>query len=96
MRYVPEDEAQEVRELLEENDIAYFETHAGYWGISVPAIWAKREDQFDRARELIEKYQDKEPNTFEKSLKLGNSEGKLRQFGTVSWKTPFTSLFTLG
>ena len=78
MRYVPEDEAQEVRELLEENDIAYFETHAGYWGISVPAIWAKREDQFDLARELIEKYQVQRTKHLREEFKIRKQRGETK------------------
>ena len=57
MRDVPEDEAQDVRELLEENNIEFFETHAGNWGISLPAIWVKHKEQFEFARELLDSYQ---------------------------------------
>lgn len=56
MRNVPEDEALEVRELLENNEIEYFETHAGNWGMSMPALWVKNNEQFEQARVLIETY----------------------------------------
>ena len=42
MRHVPEDEAQEVRELLASNKIEFFETFAGNWGVSMPALWLKK------------------------------------------------------
>ncbi|MEE3087569.1 MAG: DUF6164 family protein, partial [Pseudomonadota bacterium] len=35
MRDVPDDEAEEVRELLTQNKITFFETFAGNWGISM-------------------------------------------------------------
>ena len=57
MRYVPEDEAQEVRDLLRESDIEFFETFAGNWSISVPALWIRRDEQFEKARKIIEEYQ---------------------------------------
>ncbi|NQV71101.1 MAG: hypothetical protein HQ498_13835 [Pseudohongiella sp.] len=57
MRGVPEDEAEEVRELLNTNEIEFFETSGGNWGISLPALWLKRQDQFDLARELLDGYQ---------------------------------------
>lgn len=57
MRHVPDDEAQEVRDLLERNNIEYFETFAGNWGISLPALWLKREEQFPEARKLLDEYQ---------------------------------------
>ena len=57
MRNVPDDEAQEVRELLDEHNIEYFETFAGNWGISMPALWIKDNERFAEARELLDAYQ---------------------------------------
>ncbi len=57
MRHVPDDEAKEVRELLDQHGIEYFETFVGNWGISMPAIWLKDEKRFDEARELLDAYQ---------------------------------------
>ena len=57
MRHVPEDEAAEVRELLETNQIEFFETYAGSWGISLPALWLKNESQYAQARALLDDYQ---------------------------------------
>ncbi len=56
---VPQDEADEVRALLHENGIDFYETHAGRWGISVAAIWLRDEQghQAERALALIETYQ---------------------------------------
>jgi hypothetical protein len=55
---VPDEEAAEVRKLLSDNGIDYYETPAGNWGISVPAIWLKRADQVETARELLTGYQE--------------------------------------
>ena len=57
LRNVPEDEAEEVRALLELNDIDFYETSAGNWGISMPAIWIRREEQFEPASNLLLQYQ---------------------------------------
>lgn len=57
MNGVPDDEAEEVRELLASNGIDYYETSAGNWGISVAAIWLRDESQHQQARSLIEEYQ---------------------------------------
>lgn len=59
LNHVPEDEAEEVRELLVEHRIRFYETSAGRWGISLAAIWVRDEDedQLARAREVIERYQ---------------------------------------
>lgn len=57
LRNVPDDEAEEIRELLTKNGITYYETPGGNWGISMPAIWLQNEDQLQRAEYLIQKYQ---------------------------------------
>ncbi|MDQ7074327.1 MAG: DUF6164 family protein [Gammaproteobacteria bacterium] len=54
---VPLDEADEVRILLEEHQVDFYETTAGRWGISLAAIWLKEETQLERAKNLIAKYQ---------------------------------------
>lgn len=54
---VPEDEAEDIRELLSKNGIDYYETHAGRWGISVAGIWLKDDTQLETAQRLINDYQ---------------------------------------
>ena len=58
LRFVPEDEAQDIRELLSENGIDYYETSAGILGISMPALWLKDDSQLEAARSLIDQYQE--------------------------------------
>lgn len=55
---VPEDEADEIRQLLDQNEVDYYETTAGNWGLSFAAIWLKNEDDYSSANELIEQYQE--------------------------------------
>jgi len=57
LRNVPSDEADEVRELLHSHDIDFYETSAGNWGISLPAIWLHSEEQLEEAKSLIDAYQ---------------------------------------
>jgi len=54
---VPDEEADAVRQLLDDNDFQCYETSAGRWGISVAAIWIIDESEFDAARQLINEYQ---------------------------------------
>lgn len=62
LRFVPEDEAQDIRDLLTDNEIDYYETSAGVMGISMPAIWLKNESQLGIARQLIDDYQEQRAN----------------------------------
>lgn len=58
LRGVPDDEASEVRELLETNGIDYYETTPGNWGISMPGLWLRDESELPRARALLDDYQE--------------------------------------
>lgn len=54
---VPADEADEIRALLESNDIYFYETSAGMWRLGVDAIWLASKDDEEKARGLIADYQ---------------------------------------
>lgn len=54
---VPDDEAQDIRALLDEHQIRYYETNAGFFRVGLDAIWLADGTQEGRARELIREYQ---------------------------------------
>lgn len=54
---VPDDEAHEIRALLDEHQIHYYETDAGLFRVGLDAIWLADGTQEERARELIREYQ---------------------------------------
>jgi len=58
LRHAPDDEIQEIRDLLHENRIHFYETQAGPWGISAPGIWLNDESQYDHAKALLDDYQE--------------------------------------
>lgn len=58
LRHAPDDEIQEIRSLLQEHRIDFYETQAGAWGISAPGIWLNDEQQYDRAKALMDDYQE--------------------------------------
>ena len=57
LRNVPEDEAIAVKELLDNHHIQWYETSAGNWGIAMPGIWVKNDQDTEKARQLINTYQ---------------------------------------
>jgi len=57
LRNVPDEEADEVRSLLDEAGIGWYETTAGNWGIAMPGLWVGEADEAARARMLIDTYQ---------------------------------------
>lgn len=58
LRNVPDEEADGVRDLLTRHHIDFYETPAGNWGISAPIIWVEDELQLDRAKSLLETFQE--------------------------------------
>ena len=78
MRGVPEDEAEEVRDLLDTHSIEFFETHAGNWGISMPALWVKRDEQFLEARRLLDDYQAERAARIQREFALSRERGEAR------------------
>ncbi|WP_067215292.1 DUF6164 family protein [Marinomonas gallaica] len=53
LKNVPEQEADDVRELLEEHGIDFYETSAGRWQISMAGIWVRDKEQAATAKMLI-------------------------------------------
>lgn len=53
LKFVPDDEADDIRQLLTDHDIAFYETSAGRWQISMAGIWVKDKQQALLARQLI-------------------------------------------
>jgi len=53
LKNVPDEEADDIRGLLAEHDIEFYETSAGRWQISMAGIWVKDKEQATKARELI-------------------------------------------
>lgn len=57
LRNVPEDEADEVRELLTAHAIDFYETEPNRWGISAGGIWLRDDSRLEEARRLLAEYQ---------------------------------------
>lgn len=57
LRNVPDDESDEVRALLDDNGIEFYETLPSRWGISHGGIWAARDEDAARAERLLADYQ---------------------------------------
>ncbi len=88
LRHVPEDEASEVRDLLESHEIEYFETSAGLFGISFPAIWVRRDRQFENARRLIDAYQAERRDRVRRQYRQAREQGEARTAFDVFRENP--------
>jgi len=57
LRNVPDDEAADVRAMLDAHQIAFFETTPSRWGISAGAIWIRDDAAVADAQRLMADYQ---------------------------------------
>lgn len=57
LRNVPDDEADEVRDLFVGHQIDFYETKPSMWGVSAGGIWLANAGQLDEALALLADYQ---------------------------------------
>ncbi len=57
LRNVPDDEADDVRALLDAQRIAFHETTPNLWGISVGGIWVTDDADFAAAKRAFDDYE---------------------------------------
>ncbi len=77
LRHVPEDEADEVRALLEAQGIEYYETQPGPFGISAGGIWLVHSEQEERARMRLHEYQQTRLQRVHVERETARREGRL-------------------
>lgn len=57
LRNVPDDEAAEVRAMLDAQEIAFYETRPSLWGVSAGGLWIKDDTAFAEAERAMADYQ---------------------------------------
>lgn len=95
LRNVPDDEAQAVRSLLDDNQIDWYETTAGNWGIAMPGLWVSNENDIKLARALIEKYQEERQRSLRRAYEDGLTTGETRTFIQAVKDSPLKTLATI-
>lgn len=92
LRHVPDDEADEIRDLFEEHQVPYYETPPSRWGISMGGFWVHDDEEAVRARELLSGYQkarlQRQRDAYEQAL----SEGRVAGFWRRLCRKPVTTL----
>jgi len=96
LRGAPDDEADDIRELLTDNNVEFYETSAGNWGISMPAIWLRDDGQLHHAKALIEEYQAKRAIQQREIYEQLKREGKHRTFWVLLWEQPVKVIAYIG
>lgn len=91
LKHVPDDEADDIRALLTENEIDFYETSAGRWQISLAAIWVRNDEDFVRARTLINADQQQRQQQYQPAQRGNLLVGILSHI----WRNPIESIFVI-
>lgn len=85
---VPDDEAQDIRDLLIEHEIDFYETSAGILGFSMPGIWLRDETQLAKARGLIDEYQNQRQGSAQQDYQNRLDSGESRTIIDIFKEAP--------
>ncbi len=96
LRGVPDDEADEIRELLTEKNIDYYETSAGNWGISMPALWISNNEQVFEAQKLLNQYHQQRAITQREIYEQLNNEAENRHLIHTLTENPIRFIVYIG
>lgn len=88
LRNVPDDEADEVRAMLDANRIAWYETRPGLFGISLGAIWVKHDSDIDQAKRLMSVYQEGRQAKMRAAHEAAVRDGTAETFATLLRERP--------
>lgn len=88
LRNVPDDEAREVREMLDDLTIAYYETPPSRWGISMGGIWIRSDADFSQARTALDRYQVERALRARAEYQTRLRSGEAETFATVLRQRP--------
>lgn len=95
LRHVPEDEADDVRAMLDENGIAFYETRPSIWGISAGGIFVTENAQIDEAKCLMAAYQQQRQSRVRAEYARSLQDGTADTFWTVLRNEPLRVLLTV-
>ena len=92
---VPDDEADEVRALLQEAEIEFYETNAGRWRLGVDALWLHHREDEQQAKKLLADYQQERTRKAREEQQLLEEQGLADHFMNRVQTQPGRVLLTL-
>lgn len=95
LRDVPEDEADEVRALLEERRIDFYETRPSLWGVSAGGIWLVQDEDAGIARRHLANYQAARAERIRGERALAEAEGRAPGAWAAFREHPLRALATV-
>ncbi len=95
LRNVPDDEADDVRAMLDAHGIAYYETTPSMWGVSSGGIWVNEDAAIVAAKRLMAEYQGRRQAEARAEYAAARSAGTAETFWSVLRAEPGRVALTL-
>lgn len=83
LRHVPEDEADDVRAMLTDSRIAFYETRPSVWGVSAGGIFVTEDSDVAQARRLMADYQGQRSTRARAEYESARRDGTAETFWSV-------------
>lgn len=88
LRGVPDDEAVDVRDMLDARGIAFYETRPSLWGVSAGGIWVTEDTAFAEAERAMADYQQQRSARVRADYLAAKREGTAATFMTMLCTEP--------
>ncbi len=95
LRNVPDDEADDVRAMLDAEQIAYYETRPSIWGVSAGGIWVTEDAAFADARRAMDDYQQQRSTRARAEYAAAKRAGTAETFVTMLRADPARVVMSL-
>jgi hypothetical protein len=96
LKSVSHDEADDIKNLLTENKIDFYESPAGNWEISLHALWIQDDAQYIQAKQLIDEYQLKRSQRIRLETQQKIDKGEFETFFQRLLSRPVQFIILLG
>jgi hypothetical protein len=95
LRNVPDDEADDVRALLDAKRIAFYETTPNLWGISAGGIWVTEDADFGEAKRAFDDYEQQRSVRVRAEYAAAKRAGTAETFVDILRADPLRVVMTL-
>ncbi len=95
LRNVPDDEADDVRAMLDTRGIAFYETRPSMWGVSAGGIWVTEDASFADARRAMDDYQRQRAVSARADYAAAKREGTAETFFSLLRAQPARVLLSI-
>ena len=95
LRNVPDDEADDVRAMLDAKRIAFYETTPSPWGISAGGIWVTEDADFAEAKRAFDDYEQQRSARVRAEYAAAKRAGTAETFFSMLRADPLRVVMTL-